>query len=771
MENALSGEKAPGVSRVHFFPVRHHSPTAARLVRGLIEARRPRFVLIEGPSDYNDQIRELARDHRLPIALYTYVVSPEGQRRGAFYPFCVYSPEWQALRAGFEVGATVRFIDLPWAELADDEAQVAHRYADHELKRSGYVARLCEQLGVQTFDDVWDELVEIDPAILLERYLERAGTLSEHLRAFDDVPPTDVRREAFMAGEVRRALREDEGEVVVVTGGYHTSALRARLADDAEAGPEPAPDEPGRGRGIALTPYSYAALDALTGYEAGLPNPGFYHRVWIDRANGRPDSHRGLLFEVAEHLRDAGQVASAADLVAVETTARALARLRGHVEVWRNDLVDGIIGALVKDELGDGASHPMLAECYRVFRGGARGRLAEGTTLPALVLELRHRLRAHELEPDDRPRSVSLDLYRDDDLAKSRLLHSCRVLEVVGFAQIGEAPVSAGVSPGIRERWRLQWHPEFEASAIQASTYGPSVREAVAARLLASTRDAERDAVAAAALLLDASLAGIDHLSGMLHRRVRDLLGADGDLAHVGHAMGSLLYLYRYDAVLRTVGRSDVGALLSLAYRRAAALLDGLTGGSSEHVQGLAAMLETYERCRDDLDLSHEDLLGLLERAARDPRKTEMLRGAALGALWTLGSVKTEALRADLRYFSEPAVLGDFLAGLFRTAREVIQRRPELAAAVDEIVVGLSAEAFLAALPGLRLAFARFTPREKGHIAQNVLEAAGEVGPGSQIGTLEVSAEVAARMAALEAELERQLTRFGIRGRRGSRGS
>ena len=30
------------------------------------------------------------------------------------------------------------------------------------------------------------------------------------------------------------------------------------------------------GQGIALTPYSYERLDSLTGYEAGMPNPGFY---------------------------------------------------------------------------------------------------------------------------------------------------------------------------------------------------------------------------------------------------------------------------------------------------------------------------------------------------------------------------------------------------------------------------------------------------------------------------------------------------------------
>ena len=74
-------------------------------------------MLIEGPSDFNDRIDELALDHQLPIAIYSSVV-PERAARGAYHPFCVHSPEWQALRAGFEIGAEVRFIDLPWAAIA-----------------------------------------------------------------------------------------------------------------------------------------------------------------------------------------------------------------------------------------------------------------------------------------------------------------------------------------------------------------------------------------------------------------------------------------------------------------------------------------------------------------------------------------------------------------------------------------------------------------------------------------------------------------------------
>ena len=71
--------------QVEILGVRHHSPACARLVQARIAALRPKFVLIEGPSDYNARIGELLLAHELPIALYkTAGGIDEGQKRFIF---------------------------------------------------------------------------------------------------------------------------------------------------------------------------------------------------------------------------------------------------------------------------------------------------------------------------------------------------------------------------------------------------------------------------------------------------------------------------------------------------------------------------------------------------------------------------------------------------------------------------------------------------------------------------------------------------------------
>ena len=151
-----------------------------------------------------------------------------------------------------------------------------------------------------------------------------------------------------------------------------------------------------------------------------------------------------------------------------------------------------------------------------------------------------------------------------------------------------------------------------------------------------------------------------------------------------------------------------------------------------------------------------------------DSSQLPVIRGAALGALWTLGAAGDERLQDELGFFTHPDELGDFLTGLFALAREAVQRRRRLVARIDELVLGFDDQEFLHALPALRLAFSRFTPREKHQLIRTLLEDTGSApdeaaATASKIERLEVPASAVARMVALEDELRRRLDRYGIR--------
>src|SRR4029450_5716196 len=96
------------------FGIRHHGPGSARSLRAALEALRPDAILVEGPPDPPDVLPLLAPPSmRPPVALLIY--APDAPRRAVYYPFALFSPEWQALHFGMLKGIPVGVMGLPQA--------------------------------------------------------------------------------------------------------------------------------------------------------------------------------------------------------------------------------------------------------------------------------------------------------------------------------------------------------------------------------------------------------------------------------------------------------------------------------------------------------------------------------------------------------------------------------------------------------------------------------------------------------------------------------
>jgi hypothetical protein len=88
-------------------------PGSARAVAAALADHDPDIVLIEGPPEADALVQWVGRGLQPPVALLSYVVGDP--TRAAYWPFAVFSPEWQALAWAVEHHREVRFMDLPAA--------------------------------------------------------------------------------------------------------------------------------------------------------------------------------------------------------------------------------------------------------------------------------------------------------------------------------------------------------------------------------------------------------------------------------------------------------------------------------------------------------------------------------------------------------------------------------------------------------------------------------------------------------------------------------
>lgn len=800
---------------VVYFPVRHYSPTSARILWELAEVLQPTAVLVEGPSDFNDRLDELMMPgHVLPIALYTYVRLSDDTKRSAFYPYCEYAPEWQAQLLAAELEIPFRFIDLPWKAMAL-ESDREHRYSDHHFRKNPYPEALCERMNVGDFDELWDVLFELDTSLRWPEYLRRCHEFCWHLRIFGgEESPENEAREACMVEHIARAREEYGGPVLVVTGGYHSSGLWARMngaeieylelspdadvpkideettdspafdidrplppaSDDGADQPDVMPDvrvemigAPDDDRepltivesGITLTPFTFERIDKLSGYASGVHGPAFYQYVWETRRDGEPLDSRPFLYEIVTRLRDKGQVASTADVIGIESTARALATLRGRREIWRFDLLDAISSALVKEAQDAEYTHPILQVAREVLRGEQRGAVDENAPLPPLVTSVRRTLTDHGLLPEPEDRRIDLDLTEDRELANSRILHQCRVLGLAGFQFAGGTDFATRDDLSqVWEEWVVGWSPEFEGTLIECAVYGSDLREASTARVLERAQKVESDAEAAALIAIDAVLMGVSTVAETLYDKLQSIVRQDTDFFKVADALGHLLYLYRHDEVLGAQGDERLGDLLRETYTRSLWLFESLgtvKDRDSELVAAIRTLFRTFQRCYVRRPDERAEFVSIFGRIGRDESQLPLTRGSAMGAMYTLGELDTDRVLSVMRYFSDPVELGDFLIGFFSLAREAAQRDPRLLQLLDDIVCDLSEQDFLEVLPGLRLAFTFFTPLEKHNLVDALFSEQDNA-------TAPVDARSAAEGAALELRIRQVAREFGLRG-------
>lgn len=774
---------------LHVVGVRHHSPACARVVEATIRALRPRFVLIEGPSDMNDRLGELSLAHSLPIALFTYRQDPSGRSRSSWAPFCDYSPEWVALREAREVGATPLFIDLPaWDPAFDGEE---NRYSDRHARASDRLGETATTLGFEDTDALWDHLFEQPRDLALLR-----GELSryfEALRADEPAHAGDGAREAFMSAYVEWALAEaDGGEVLVVCGGFHEPALlraatRAPGASVRGEGPILPPTTPipeGVRVGTYLVPFSFRRLDSFAGYASGMPQPAFYQEVW---ERGPHEAAEAMLFEAIRHLRKKRQQVSPADAIAASTLAHGLRALRGHVALGRLDVLDGLAGALVKEALNaplpwtrrgplSPRTEPLLAELVFAFAGSRVGTLDPATPRPPLLHDALAELEAAGVVLTRVAARLQVRLDEPQGARKSMLFHRFRTLGVPGFSLVRAANL-ARAATDLSEEWSVVHLLETDPALIEASIYGATLEGAAAARIEESARDAAGIGAIADALALAASCG----LRTLTERGLADIaarVGTEASFASLGRALQKLLGLRRGELVLGARGQSELPRVLDACFDRGLWLFEATSGPTAPldlaHVAAVIALREVLRETDDDAHLMTTRALECCARRCHDPEAPPALRGAALGLLWSMAPAPAEeededhADHADhaiavLRAVARPATFGDFLGGLFALARAEVAREPSIVATIDASVTGFLREDFLVALPALRQAFSYFPPRERLAIAESVLALGGRAGADPMaLLHAPIDAELVRQGAALEAATHALARRFGL---------
>ncbi|WP_062640458.1 DUF5682 family protein [Streptomyces maremycinicus] len=771
---AQGGGRGPRTGRPLLLGVRHHGPGSARAVRAALDAARPLTVLVEGPPEA-DALIPLAADEdmRPPVALLAHAVDEPG--RSAFWPMAEFSPEWVALRWALEHGVPVRFIDLPATHSLAWETD--GRYGSEEADGGGSeeggdsgggedgpgggegvrgdpLGRLAEVAGYDDPERWWEDVVEHRSTGAKDPFAPFTA-IEEAMGALRDAHPTEARgdgddrdlvREAYMRIQVRSAQKEFGPDgVAVVCGAWHVPALRRKVAVAADRAllkglPKVRTD-------LTWVPWTHRRLARAGGYGAGIDAPGWYAHLF-----GAPDRPvERWLTKVAFLLRAEDRIVSSAHVIEAVRLAETLAALRGRPLPGLGETTDAVRAVLC-----EGSDVPLALVRDRLVVGDVLGEVpadAPAVPLQRDVDRLQRRLR---LKPEADTRELALDLRKENDAGRSRLLHRLRLLRI----EWGEPVASPGSTGTFRETWRLRWEPELVVRTAEAGVWGTTV-------LAAATAKAEADAVAARGLAEVTGLAERCLLAGLpdalptVMRVLADRAALDTDVGHLAQALPALVRSLRYGDVRGT----DTGALAEVAAGLAERVFVGLPPACAsldadaademrrhvDAVHGAVGMLEETDAAgeaagpadgaggqvrpgADGLRARWRRVLRVL--AGRDS-VPGVVRGRAVRLLLDEGDLgQDEAARlmglalspgtppSDAAAWIEGFVGGGAGGGL------LLMHDERLLGLVDGWLTAVPAEAFTDVLPLLRRTFSAYEPAVRRTLGEQVRRGPGKRGSG-----------------------------------------
>jgi uncharacterized protein DUF5682 len=710
---------------LHVYGIRHHGPGSARSLRQALEALEPDAILVEGPPDADGALPLLTHaEMEPPVALLIY--APDDPKRAVYYPFALFSPEWQALQFGLSRGIPVRFMDLPQAhQLAMRDPESGEPVSeppptpDAEPPEPDPNSQpptpnphqdplrwLAEAAGYSDSERWWEHMVEHrrDSADLFAAILEAMTALRENLPGSEPrEAEREAQREAWMRQTIRAAQRDGFQRIAVVCGAWHAPAL-------AEMPPEK--EDAATLKGLPRTkveatwvPWTYGRLSFASGYGAGIESPGWYHHLWTqpDGASAR------WMTRVARLLREEDLDASAAHIIEAVRLAETLAALRGRPIAGLPELNEATRTVLL---FGDDLPMRLIHE--KLIVGETLGRVPDETPMVPLQQDLIREQRRLRLPAEATERVLDLDLRKPNERERSHLLHRLLLLKVPW----GETQQVAGKTGTFHEVWRLRWEPEFAVALIEAGVWGHTLGEAATAFVRDAAEKAP-DLPALTGLVDQALLAELPDAVGCLMDRLQAEAAVASDVGHLMEALPPLANVLRYGSVRQV----DTAVVRHVVDGLVARVCIGLPGAcASLNDEAAAEMLRRVGAVDGAVVLlQDEEQVTAWRRTLRQLVDQQGLHGILAGRCCRLlleaGEFDTEEtarrLGLALSLANEPAQAAAWVEGLLRGSGLLLLHDDRLWQVLDGWVSTLSSDTFTQLLPLLRRTFATFPAPER----------------------------------------------------------
>ncbi len=700
--------------QIEVYGIRHHGAGSSRNLLSALHHFQPHIILVECPADCQHLINYVD-DQWLtpPVAIMVY--NKKDLQQYAYYPFTIFSPEWQGIRFGLAHGAAVRFFDLPHSHsfLLSVSTTTTSREKGFIKDPFAYMATLAGYDDPELWWDTYIEHQNTAPEVFV-----LINDLMSELRSADATENhSNALREAFMRQQIRKARREGYKKIGIICGAWHAPALDLLKHTDKDDRTlltklKKVPID------CTWVPWSYNRIARHSGYSSGVISPYWYEALFTDPAQAVPR----WMSRAASIMRDMGHDISPAHVIEGSNLAYALCQLRDRAWPGISDLFDVISSVYC------GSDDKLIEQMkIKLLEGENVGLVSDEIPMVPLQKDIEDQVKKARLSKDWRQQGhieKTLDLRKKTQLKASRLLNR---LLLLGIPWGEEHEPDHNPLGNFQEHWSLLWYPDYEILIIEASMWGNTVQEAATNLILDQLRS-EENFENLGIWLYQALHAHLPDLITPVSRKIRDIGNLTEDVHLLLQITPPLIWSTRYGDIAQ-LDTDSLHALLEQLFPRICVLLPLQVSSISEessrsYFTAINKMHQAIQMVSDPA--LKAQWLSTIRSMALSSDADPLIKGNCLKIVLIKKQLPEERvfniIRFDLSTLSDPFYPAYLLEGFLSGGGWLLIHHPTLRNIIDHWFLNLSEEDFMTYLPIIRRTFGTFHDDEKNAIFQLIFD-------------------------------------------------
>ena len=325
------------------------------------------------------------------------------------------------------------------------------------------------------------------------------------------------------------------------------------------------------------------------------------------------------------------------------------------------------------------------------------------------------------MPPDATEKMYDLDLRKENDLARSHLLHRLNLLDIPW----GQFQPTRGKKGTFHEFWLLQWHPEFAVNLIEAGIWGNTIHNAANSKACSAANTTE-ELPTLTSLLDKVILSDLPDAVIYLMSRLQNAAALTSDVTHLMNALPPLANVMRYGNVRQT----DTDMVSHVVDGLVARICIGLPGACTSLDDDAAKVIyENVMKVNNAIALlqNQEYITSwqqVLLQIADNSKVHGLISGRCcrllLDALFLDGTEVACRMGLALSSATEPSQAGAWVEGFLKGSGLLLLHDDKLWQILDDWITQLPEDLFVASLPLLRRTFATFSEPERRQMGERV---------------------------------------------------